>query len=61
MSDASASGPVIIRRYARSRRYDAAGGRYVSMGTLRLWHMRGIAFTVLDAESGEDVTRILLA
>ena len=58
MSDASASAPVIIRRYARSRLYDAAHGQYVSLETLRLWQARGMAFAVLDAE---DVTRVLLA
>ena len=61
MSEASASVPVIIRRYARSRLYDAAHGRYVSMDTLRLWQARGIAFMVLDAETGADITRVLMA
>ena len=61
MLDTSASAPVIIRRYARSRLYDAARGQYVSLETLRLWQARGMAFTVLDAEDGTDVTRILLA
>ena len=61
MSKPSASAPVIIRRYARSRLYDAVHGRYVSVDTLRLWRNRGIAFTVLDAENGADITRVLMA
>jgi polyhydroxyalkanoate synthesis regulator protein len=28
---------------------------------LREWRERGIAFTVRDAETGEDVSRVLLA
>jgi polyhydroxyalkanoate synthesis regulator protein len=28
---------------------------------LRRWAKRGIAFVVLDSETGEDVTRVLLA
>ncbi len=58
MSDASASAPVITRRYARSRLYDAARGQHISLETPRLWLARGMAFAVLDAE---DVTHVLLA
>ena len=57
----SASAPVIIRRYAQSRLYDAVQGQYVSLDTLRLWRDRGIAFTVLAAENGADITRVLMA
>lgn len=61
MPEPSASAPVIIRRYARSRLYGAAHGRYVSVDTLRLWRDRGVAFTVLDAENGADIKRVLMA
>ena len=61
MSNAAGSAPVIIKRCARSRLCDAAHGQYVSVETLRLWQLRGIAFTVLDAEDGADVTRVLMA
>jgi polyhydroxyalkanoate synthesis regulator protein len=57
----SKSVPIVIRRYGRSRLYDAAGRRYVTVDMLRLWRDRAIAFTVLDVETGEDVTRVLLA
>lgn len=53
--------PIVIRRYARSRLYDAAGQRYVSLDTLRDWAARAVPFTVVDMETGEDVTRVLLA
>jgi polyhydroxyalkanoate synthesis regulator protein len=52
---------MVIRRYGRSRLYDAASGRYVTVDTLRLWRDEAIAFMVLDVETGQDVTRVLLA
>jgi hypothetical protein len=33
----------------------------VSVADLRNWQRGGIAFVVLDIETGEDVTRVLLA
>ena len=53
--------PILIRRYDRSRLYDAAAGRYVTVDMLRAWRARSIAFTVFDVETGNDVTRVLLA
>ena len=52
--------PVLVKRYPRSRLYDTAEGRYVSVEELRECR-DGIAFTVEDAETGEDVTLALLA
>jgi polyhydroxyalkanoate synthesis regulator protein len=56
-----ASAPVLIKRYARSRLYDAARGRYVTLAELRLWRRKHVAFIVQDAGTGEDVTRVLFA
>jgi polyhydroxyalkanoate synthesis regulator protein len=53
--------PVLIKRYADSRLYDASKPRYVTIDELRDWAREGIIFTVLDVETGEDVTRVLLA
>lgn len=53
--------PVLIRRYARSRLYDACGSRYVSVEQLHKWAAEGVSFFVIDIESGEDITRVLLA
>jgi polyhydroxyalkanoate synthesis regulator protein len=53
--------PILVKRYARSRLYDFAEGRYVSVDELREWRRDGIAFCVRDAETGEDITLILLA
>lgn len=61
MGDPAMNAPIAIRRYARSRLYDAAGRRYVTIDMLRDWAAQGIAFTVLDVETGQDVTQVLLA
>ena len=53
--------PVLIKRYARSRLYDPAAGRYVGVEDLRNWQKQGVAFTVVDTETGDDITRVLLA
>ena len=52
--------PILIKRYARSRLYDGARGRYVTIDELRLWRRRGIDFVVEDSETGANVTPILV-
>jgi polyhydroxyalkanoate synthesis regulator protein len=58
----------LITRYGRSRVYHPANGCYVSsdglagdIDDLRQWRREGMAFVILDTETGADVTRILLA
>jgi PHB/PHA accumulation regulator DNA-binding domain len=51
----------LVKRYARSRLYDTQAARYVTLADLQEWQARGLAFTVIDVETGQDVTRILLA
>jgi polyhydroxyalkanoate synthesis regulator protein len=53
--------PILVTRYGGTRLYDPARARYVTVDELREWRARGIAFEVRDAESGEDVSRVLLA
>jgi polyhydroxyalkanoate synthesis repressor PhaR len=53
--------PILVRRYARSRLYDTVAGRYVTVDDLRQWLREGVAFKVQDSETGEDITRVLLA
>jgi polyhydroxyalkanoate synthesis regulator protein len=53
--------PIIIKRYARSRLYDPANQRYVTVSQLRDWITQGIPFVVQDTETGSDVTQVLLA
>jgi hypothetical protein len=52
---------ILVKRYARSRLYDTAALRYVTVDDLRGWRARGTRFIVLDAETGDDITRIVLA
>jgi polyhydroxyalkanoate synthesis regulator protein len=51
----------LIKRYARSRLYDTQAARYVTLADLQEWQARGVAFSVIDVETGQDVTRVLLA
>jgi polyhydroxyalkanoate synthesis regulator protein len=53
--------PIIIKRYARRRLYDAAHGQYVNLDVLRDWMAKGVSFSVVDVETGDDVTRVLLS
>ncbi len=53
--------PVLVKRFARSRLYDTVDRRYVSTDDLRDWAEDGTAFRVVEAETGEDITRLLLA
>ncbi len=61
MKPASKSRSILVKRYARSRLYDVTNRRYVSLPQLRAWAAEGVPFTVVDAEDGADVTRVLLA
>ena len=53
--------PILVRRYARSRLYDTVAGRYLTVDELRQWLKDGVSFQVQDSETGEDITRALLA
>jgi polyhydroxyalkanoate synthesis regulator protein len=57
----AAQAPILVKRYARSRLYDTMAARYLTVATLRRWQATGVAFVVVDAETGGDVTRVLLA
>jgi polyhydroxyalkanoate synthesis regulator protein len=51
----------VIKRYARSRLYDTQAACYVTVSNLRAWVLANVRFVVIDAETGDDVTRVLLA
>jgi polyhydroxyalkanoate synthesis regulator protein len=57
----SAGQSILVKRYARSRLYDTTNRRYVSVEQLRAWLAEGVTFSVIDGESGADVTRVLTA
>jgi polyhydroxyalkanoate synthesis regulator protein len=52
---------ILVKRYAQSRLYDTAALRYVTVTDLRDWRARGVPFVVRDTETGDDITRALLA
>jgi polyhydroxyalkanoate synthesis repressor PhaR len=53
--------PILVRRYARNRLYDTVARRYLTVDDLRQWIKDGVSFQVQDSETGEDITRVLLA
>jgi polyhydroxyalkanoate synthesis regulator protein len=57
----SMSRQILVKRYAGGRLYDTSGARYVTVAMLRQWLKRKIDFCVMDATTGGDVTRVVLA
>ena len=57
----SIASPILVKRYVGLRLYDATNGRYVSVAQLRRWAADSVVFIVIDAETGVDVTRVVLA
>jgi polyhydroxyalkanoate synthesis regulator protein len=55
------SPPILVKRYAGKRLFDAVAGRYLTIDDLRGSAARAIPFVVVDAETGEDITRASLA
>jgi polyhydroxyalkanoate synthesis repressor PhaR len=53
--------PTLVKQYARSRLYDTQTARYVTVVDLRAWTAKGVPFVVVDVETGDDITRVLLA
>jgi polyhydroxyalkanoate synthesis repressor PhaR len=52
--------PRIIKRYARSRLYDTATRRYVTVDQLRALIEAGTPVVVTEAGNGRDITRSIL-
>jgi polyhydroxyalkanoate synthesis regulator protein len=53
--------PILIKCYAGSRLYDPSAARYVTLEQLRRWQAEGVLFAVIDARTGADIRRVLLA
>ena len=51
---------VVIKKYANRRLYDTSSSKYVTLDHLRDLVKDDIEFTVVDAKSGEDLTRGVL-
>lgn len=59
--EAGAQGePVIIKKYANRRLYNTAASSYVTLDHLSEMVREGTDFIVLDAKTGEDITRSVL-
>ncbi|GAB4149605.1 MAG: polyhydroxyalkanoate synthesis repressor PhaR [Sphingomonadales bacterium] len=60
MSDTNAEQPVIIKKYANRRLYNTETSSYVTLEHLAEMIQSGRDFKVVDAKSGEDITRSVL-
>ena len=52
--------PTIIKKYANRRLYDTGRSSYVTLDDLCIMVKEGHDFVVVDAKSGEDLTRQVL-
>ena len=52
--------PVVIRKYGNRRLYDTSASRYVNLDGLAAMVRNGTEVKVVDAETGEDLTRVTL-
>jgi polyhydroxyalkanoate synthesis regulator protein len=60
MGEQSKARPIVVKRYAGSRLYDTTVGRYVELDDLRKWIAGGMAVVIVDAETGNDITKELM-
>lgn len=51
---------VLIRKYPNRRLYDTSSGRYVNLDDVALLIRSGAEVQVVDARTGEDLTRVVL-
>ncbi len=52
--------PVVIKKYPNRRLYDRSASRYINLEDIAAFVREGRDVKVLDAQSGEDVTRVTL-
>ena len=52
--------PVLIKKYPNRRLYDTSAGRYVNLEDVAGLIRKGADVQVVDARTGEDVTRVVL-
>jgi len=57
---AKSSGKVTIKKYANRRLYDTESSAYITLDRLAQMVREGREFEVVDAKSGEDITRQVL-
>ncbi len=54
------SQPVVVRKYENRRLYDTSSSRYVNLPEIAQMVREGAEVQVVDAKSGEDITRVIL-
>ncbi|HLG97555.1 MAG TPA: polyhydroxyalkanoate synthesis regulator DNA-binding domain-containing protein [Bryobacteraceae bacterium] len=54
------AGEIVIKKYENRRMYDTSRRRYVNLEELAAMIRKGADVRVLDAKSGEDLTRVTL-
>ena len=54
------TGQIIIKKYENRRLYDTSASRYVNLDDLAEMVRQGIDLKVVDAKTGEDLTRVTL-
>ena len=52
--------PRIIKKYPNRRLYDTANSGYITLADVKQMILADIAFQVIDAKSGDDITRTIL-
>ena len=52
--------PVVIKKYPNRRLYDTASRKYVNLEDLADLVRQGVDIQVVDAKTGEDLTRVIL-
>lgn len=60
-SNGADGGKIVIKKYANRRLYDTSASAYVTLEHLSELVRSGKEFTVIDAKTGEDLTRAVLA
>jgi polyhydroxyalkanoate synthesis repressor PhaR len=60
MSEKTTKEPTTIKKYANRRLYHTGTSSYVTLEDLALMVRQGEDFVVVDAKSGEDITRTVL-
>ena len=52
--------PIVIKKYPNRRLYDTSAGQYVNLDDLAALIRKGEELQVVDARTGEDLTRVVL-
>lgn len=59
-TETSGAAPVVIKKYANRRLYNTESSSYITLDHLGAMTREGRDFTVVDAKTGEDITRSVL-